>query len=88
MTEEIGLKEIAILVGEGLRVAATVKEEPEGYIILAHRGSKPPAVVVSTRRQVRHFKRIDTAAAFLRGIGIKRFDCDLLPEKECLAVSA
>jgi len=79
MHGEIDLKELSILADMALpQLSATLKEQEGGFVLMISRRGQEPSVLVSQRKSVRIFKRLDTAAGFLRDLGIVRFNCDLV----------
>lgn len=67
------LREIAQV---GSPVGATVTGQERGFAVLVRLGGREK-VLITTRGSVRLFASLDTAGAFVRNLGIPRFDVDM-----------
>jgi len=64
------------LVQAEAKVGATVAGQERGFSVLVRLGHGEK-VLVTTRGAVRLFASLDTAGAFIRDVGIPRFDVDM-----------
>ncbi|MCG8437954.1 MAG: hypothetical protein MI751_07705 [Pseudomonadales bacterium] len=77
-SNQISLTELSIL-SEMRRVSVTLKEGESGFSVVVSRGGEP-SVLVTQRKSIRYFKRLDTAARFLLDLGVNHFACELMQQ--------
>lgn len=78
MPRLIDKKNFEMLVQAGAVRAVHIIGIPGGYAIEAEIGMTRSQIhTQQNRQQVRLFSKIDTAARFVRGAGIRKFDVDL-----------
>ena len=74
--ETIDHHTLARLVEAGAVRAAHVVGQKGGWGVILKYGMAERALAASRSRQVRIFKRLETVVAYLKGVGIVRFDVD------------
>jgi len=75
-TETIDHNTLARLVEAGAVRAAHVVGQKGGWGLILKYGMAERALAASRSRQVRIFKKLETVVAYLKGVGIVRFDVD------------
>ena len=76
-TETIDHSTLSRLVESGVVSGAHVVGQDGGWAVMVKYGTHERPLTAQRSRQVRLFKRLETLAAYLKGVGLARFDVDV-----------